>query len=59
MKAPGLYELLRAKTKSLLGGYIGALALAGDLADYIVPPSLGDLAGITGAVALAQRAART
>jgi len=59
MKTSGLYELLRTKTKSLLGGYIGAPALAGDLADYIVPPVLGDHAGITGAVTLAQRTSRT
>jgi len=58
MKAPGLLQTLREKTKSLLGGYIGAAALAGDLAGYIVPPGLGDLAGVTGAVSLAQRAAR-
>lgn len=59
MKTPGLYERLRTKTKSLLDGYLDSPALAGDLADYIVPPSLGDLAGITGAIGLARRAART
>lgn len=57
MKAPGLFELLRAKTKSLLGGYMTTSALAGDLTDYIVPPGLGDLAGVTGAISLARRAA--
>jgi len=58
MKAAGLLERVRTKTKSLLGEYIGAAVLAGDLAQYIVPPGLGDLAGVTGAVCLAQRAAR-
>lgn len=59
MKTRGLIELVRIKTKSLLGGYIGVPVLAGDLAEYIVPPGLGDLAGVTGAINLAQRAVRT
>jgi len=53
MKAPGLLIKLRQETKTLLGGYIDAGPLAGDLSDYIITPGLGDLAGITGAIALA------
>ncbi len=58
MKAPGLLARLRRETKILLSGYMDAGPLDGDLSDYIVPPMLGDLAGVTGAIALAQRALR-
>ncbi len=57
MKAAGLIEALRRHTRDLIGGYIDHPMLAGDLSDYLVPPALGDDAGITGAVALAMRAA--
>ena len=53
MKTPGLIEKLREDTALLLGGYIQAAAISGSLAEYIVSPALGDLAGITGAMALA------
>lgn len=56
MKTPGLIERLRLETEKLLGGYIDAAPLAGDLSDYIVPPALGDLAGVVGAAALAEHA---
>ena len=54
MKAPGLHERLRVATRMLLAGYLSAGPATGDLADYIVPPALGDLAGITGALAMAE-----
>ncbi|MEM8936796.1 MAG: ROK family protein [Pseudomonadota bacterium] len=53
MKAEGLIEKLREKTKRAVGGYVQSETLNGDLRDYIVAPALGDDAGITGAVALA------
>lgn len=56
MKSPGLMEKLRLRTASLLGGYVQAEALQGDMCAYIVPPALGDLAGVTGAMLLAQQA---
>jgi len=56
MKAPGLMEQVRRETKALLGDYVQGQHLKGDLSDYIVAPALGDLAGITGAMALAQMA---
>lgn len=55
MKTAGLIEAVRRETRALLGGYIGAKRLSGDLADYIVRPALGDNAGVTGALLLAQR----
>lgn len=55
MKAPGLIEGVRRETRALLGGYIGAGRLNGDLADYILRPALGDNAGVTGALLLAER----
>ena len=53
MKTPGLIEKLRIDTARLLGGYVQTEALSGSLEDYIVSPALGDLAGVTGAMALA------
>lgn len=56
MKAAGLIEQIRIKAKALLGRYIDHPAVSGDLSDYIVPPALGDDAGIVGAIALAEMA---
>lgn len=58
MKRAGLIDRVRFETRSLLGGYIGAERLAGDLSDYIAPPALGDNAGVTGALLLAESARR-
>lgn len=62
MKAPGMIEELRRATAARLGGYVSGPAGEPGLAEYVVAPALGDLAGITGAVELgrlsvAQRAA--
>jgi len=53
-KAPGLIESLREQTRERLGGYIAAYDE--DLTNRIVPPALGDDAGITGAIALGRQA---
>lgn len=53
LATPGLLDLVRARAKVLAGGYFGE---GGD--DLIVPPGLGDRAGLLGALALAQRARR-
>ncbi|HBS32257.1 MAG TPA: fructokinase [Parvularcula sp.] len=58
MKTGGLIEAVRAETRALLNGYIGAARLSGDLADYIVRPALGENAGVTGALLLAADAAK-
>lgn len=57
MKTPGLIEAVRRETRGLLNGYIGADRLSGDLSDYILRPALGDNAGVTGALLLAERGA--
>lgn len=54
MKSAGLIEALRAATRAELGGYIAAWDR--DLTELIVPPALGDDAGITGAIELGRRA---
>lgn len=54
MKAPGLLEALREQTRGRLAGYVAPLARSLD--EYIVPPTLGDEAGITGAIELGRRA---
>ena len=56
MKTPGLIEALRSATEQRIAGYIKAPQLDPGLKTYIVTPGLGDQAGITGAIALGQRA---
>ena len=55
MKTPGLIPALRKATEARLAGYIKAPQLDPGLESYIVPPGLGDEAGITGAIALGRR----
>lgn len=51
------FERVRAAFRSILAGYIASPALTGKgLAGFIVPPRLGDDAGVCGAIALAQAA---
>jgi fructokinase len=38
----------------LLAGYLHPVALGAEIARYLVPPELGDRAGVLGAVALAR-----
>lgn len=56
MKTPGLMPALRKATEARLAGYVKATQLDPGLQTYIVPPGLGDEAGITGAIALGRRA---
>ncbi len=56
MKTPGLIPALRKKTGLLLACYIKAPQFDPGLEQYIVPPLLGDEAGITGAIALGRKA---
>jgi len=53
MKTAGMIEGIRALTRAKLAGYIGEWDE--DLTDRIVPPRLGDDAGITGALELGRR----
>jgi fructokinase len=50
-----LFPLVRAGLSRLLDGYLAYEQLRGSLADFIVPPALGDDAGVLGCVALGQR----
>lgn len=54
MKAPGLLESVRRQTEARLAGYIRHPRLDPGLHRYLVAPGLGDDAGISGAIALAQ-----
>jgi fructokinase len=45
-----LFPLVRAKVARQLNGYVGGRSNDADFADLIVPPALGDRAGITGAL---------
>ncbi|MCC6557122.1 MAG: ROK family protein [Polyangiaceae bacterium] len=52
----GFFRLIRQGVKHTLNGYISSPALNEEIDAYIVPPLLGDDAGICGAIALAQTA---
>lgn len=49
-----LLPLIRAKVQDILNGYVKAPALLDAIETYLVPPGLGDRAGVLGAIALAE-----
>jgi fructokinase len=51
-----LFPMVRAKVKDLLNGYIRVDRVGVHIDEYIVPPGLGDRAGVLGAIALAEAA---
>ena len=55
MKQGHLYPLIRREVQELLNGYIQAPEILDRIDEYIVPPALGDEAGVLGAIALAQQ----
>lgn len=55
MQQPVLFPLVRREVQELLHGYLQAPAILEQIDDYIVPPGLGDRAGVLGAIALAQQ----
>ena len=50
-----LFPVIRQQVAEVLGNYVRAPQLLHGIDDYIVPPWLGDHAGVLGALALAQR----
>ena len=58
MQQPQIFPLLRRKVQELLNGYLQAPGILDQIDEYIVPPGLGNRAGVLGAIALAQRAAQ-
>jgi fructokinase len=54
MERRGLLELVRRRVAELLAGYLDTPLLAEDIGSYLVPPGLGDRAGVLGAIALAR-----
>jgi fructokinase len=56
MKQQQLFPLIRHRVQELLNGYVQSPAILDQIDSYIVPPALGDRAGVLGALALAHRA---
>ena len=56
MRQMHLFPRLRRRVQHLLNGYIQLPELHTDIDTYIVPPALGDAAGVLGALALAKAA---
>jgi fructokinase len=57
MRQRQLFPLIRTELERLLNGYIQHRALLEQMQDYVVPPELGDRAGVLGALILAEHAA--
>ncbi|MDX9863589.1 MAG: ROK family protein [Anaerolineaceae bacterium] len=54
MQQAHLFPLIREKVKASLNGYVQSPAILEEIDAYIVPPGLGNRAGVLGALALAQ-----
>jgi len=59
MQQEHLFPLIHAETIRLLNGYVQSPAILEHIEKYIVPPGLGNRAGVLGGVALAQALLRT
>ncbi|MEU0555516.1 ROK family protein [Dactylosporangium sp. NPDC006015] len=55
LNIPGLLDAVRAATADRLGKALDAVPATADLSTYIVPPGLGGLSGVLGALGLAER----
>ncbi|MCP4421875.1 MAG: ROK family protein [Chloroflexi bacterium] len=53
MDQPQLFPLVRQKTQDTLNGYVQSPTILDHIESYIVPPKLGNQAGVLGAIALA------
>ena len=49
------FPLIRTQVKRILNGYVHSPMVAERKDEYIVPPGLGDQAGLPGAIALAKQ----
>jgi fructokinase len=58
MDRPPLLGMVRQRLRELVGGYLQTPLLGEAIDSYLVAPELGDRAGVLGAIALAQAAAR-
>jgi fructokinase len=56
MHQQALYPLIREEVRDILNGYLQTPMILEQTDQYIVPPGLGDRAGVLGAIALAQQA---
>ena len=54
MQKKFLYTMIREKTQQYLNGYVQSEMITSRMNEYIVPPGLGNQAGMLGAIALAQ-----
>lgn len=55
MKQRQLFPLIWREVGALLNGYVDVPQIKQGIADYIVPPALGDRAGVLGAMAFARQ----
>jgi fructokinase len=58
MQHEELFPMVRKELARLLNGYVRAREVMDDIEHYVVPPKLGNRAGLLGAVVLAERAQR-
>ncbi len=58
MEQSHLFPMVRREVQALLNGYVRAPEILNAIDSYIVPPALGKRAGVLGAIALAQAAAK-
>lgn len=56
MKQAQIFSLVRQQVQKLLNDYVAVPQIIDQIDEYIVPPALGDDAGITGALMLAKQA---
>ncbi len=55
MEQSHLFPMIRQKVQTLLKGYVQSPAIVQQIDRFIVPPKLGNRAGVLGAIALAER----
>ena len=58
MEQRQIFPLLRRRVQELLNGYLPAPQIVEKIDEYVVPPGLGERAGVLGAFVLAQQAAQ-